>query len=1127
MMLRGVFEYLRTMTAHNTAFAVQRKMSMKLYEHIIALGPAHFNHERTGGVINSLVDGVGQLETYFGEYIPQLIVAAVTPILIFCFAIFLDFQIAIILLVASLFTLLAPMIFHRYDRKNSLSRSKAYKAFSAEFLDSLQGLSTLKAFGQSGEKIKTLSERAYELFRTTMWVLATNSLSRGITDIGITIGTAIALAFGAFRVAMGEMELQILLILLMLGTEIFKPLRDLRALLHNGMVGQSAALGIFEILDSVPLLKDRNPQDKKKVKISPSIEFKNVKFSYPNTHNPVLNGLSFKINEGERIGIVGASGVGKSTILKLLLRIYDPDKGVIKVGGNDIQSLNLDETRNLFSVVSQDTYLFHGSIEENIKLGSPNATWAQIKKAASAANATEFINKLPEKYQTIIGERGIRLSGGQRQRIAIARALLRNAKVLLLDEALSSVDTENEALIQDALDRLMIGRTTMILAHRLSSIISSDKILVIENGAVCEAGNHKELMMSGGVYHNLMRHQAQNKNSLSMASNLSFKKTLSGTSNTKQEAPQKEEKLSPIVQAKGLSWKQAFKYLLQEVRPYTLKLFFTLSFGIGRIISYIGVGAISALAVASVKLGQPFENYIIILGLLAPLAGILHWTESWIAHDMAFRMLSEMRIKLFRKFNELAPAYLVNRSSGDLMSMATQDVEVVEYFFAHTIAPALVSILIPGAILIILSVFNPILALTLLPFLIFVAISPFLLRKHVDLLGSQSREALGTLNAHAVDTVQGLSEIISFQAAASRGKSFDHLLQKYHTNRFGFFKNLTIQTVGLDIVTGLGGLSIVLAGAVLGSTGSIDVSYLPLLTILAMAAFLPISEIAQVSRQLADTLGATRRLHSVHSKSSEVEDGKLAAMSINQGDIKLEHASFAYAKQAQNALDDLNLLIHPGKTLALVGPSGAGKTTLAHLLMRFWDPSRGKIQYGSNNLKEFKLNTLREKMALVSQDTYLFNASLRQNILLANPKATKDDLMHAINNASLGDFVKTLSKGLDTQVGERGMKLSGGQRQRVAIARAFLKDAPILILDEATSHLDTLSELSVHNSLKTLMNNRTTIIIAHRLSTIINADKIAVMQAGRIVEWGQHDTLIKKRGLYANLIHHQETLTQN
>ena len=508
IILRGLFEHWRIMVAHHTAAMVQMTLRQNLYDKIVELGPGYAGRQRSGELVLSMVDGIEQLETYFGEYLPQLLISAITPLLIFAFVAFLDLPVALTLFIAAMIALLAPSLWHKFDLKKSQERQKAYAAFASEFLDAVQGLATLKSFGQSGARAAFLTKKARDLFRSTMWVLATNSLSRGITDTSIALGAAVSLGLGAHRVATDQMELSALLIILMMGVEIFRPMRDLRAILHQGMVGQSAAQGIYKILEATPPI-DEDPSAEKRDTLIPSITFDSVSFGYLDHHKSVHENLHFSIQPGEKVGVVGESGSGKTTIAKLLLRFYDPEKGSISIGGHNLKGLRLEQIRKEISVVSQDTFLFHGTVQENIRFGNPEASDEEIVEAAKSANIHDFIKSLPDTYETLVGEKGIKLSGGQRQRVAIARAILRDSKILILDEALSAVDAENEAIIQEALNELMKGKTTLILAHRLSSIISCDNILVLDQGKVIENGTHSALMEKGGLYSQLMSQQAK------------------------------------------------------------------------------------------------------------------------------------------------------------------------------------------------------------------------------------------------------------------------------------------------------------------------------------------------------------------------------------------------------------------------------------------------------------------------------------------------------------------------------------------------------------------------------------------------------------------------------------------
>ena len=1202
MVLRGWIEHTRAMFAHRTAARVQLALRQRLYAKVVALGPAHFGLERTGAVLLSMIDGVEQLETWFGEYLPQLLVATITPLVVFAWLAFFDFPVAALMFGFAMFTLFAPWLFQRWDARSSARRSKAYRGFAAEFLDAVQGLATLKAFGQSTARGRLLAQRAHEVFRSTMWVLATNALTRGLTDTGIAVGSAAVLGYGAWRVTQGQMGLDVLLVVLMMGIEVFRPQRDLRALLHTGMLGPAAADDVFAVLDARPKVEPPAAPVALDGPLAPTVAFENVSFAYPGGRRAAHRGLSFRVGAGERVGFVGESGAGKSTIVRLLLRFYDPGEGVVRIGGHDLRRLRPEDVYRGVAVVNQDTYLFHGTVEDNLRFGKPDADAGEIEAAARAANAHEFITRLPQGYATVVGERGIKLSGGQRQRIAIARALLRDAPILILDEALSAVDAENEAVIQQALDRLMQGRTTLIFAHRLSSVIGADRILVLDHGSIVETGDHASLMRAGGAYFRLMGAQAEEKG-VGARSEQAGEGARSGTGLAvpapagiagnggdgprRREIPLEDlhaddaaaqhEPTDAILRAQGLSWAGAFRELLRHVVPWKARLSLVLVFGIVRVVALIGVGVVSALAVAAVKHGEPYTQHLVVLAVIAPLAGVLHWLESWFAHDMAFRMLAEMRIALYEKLDRLAPAYLVRRRTGDLVAMATHDVELVEYFFAHTVAPFFVAVLVPAVVIGTLGWFGWPMAAALLPFLAVVALSPFLARHRIDALGSRAREALGDLNAHAVDTIQGLGEIIAFQRTGARGAEFTARIERHVGLRLPFFSDLTRQTAILEAATGLGGLVVVVAGARLAASGALDPAILPMLTLLAMSAFLPVSEIAHIGRQLADTLGATRRLYAVHNEAVAVRDGpgvdalpRLGPESgsgpVGDGDgdgarfglrgsvspdsgrvghgggtpsgprgdlgsdlsarpggveIEVQGVTFSYFRNRRLALDGATFIVPAGRTVALVGPSGAGKTTTAHLLMRFWDPDSGVIRLDGFDLREYRLDDLRERVALVTQDTYLFNETLRTNILLAKPEATGTELDAAVRRASLTAFVEALPEGLDTRVGERGVRLSGGQRQRVAIARAFLKDAPVLILDEATSHLDAVNEQAVRHALEALMSERTTIVIAHRLSTVRNADRIVVLDEGRTGEIGSHDDLVARGGLYSRLVGRQ------
>ena len=1136
--LRSLLQYLRDSVSYRTAARTKIELRRRLYQHALALGPGHFDQRRTGAVLTFLVDGVESLEAFFGQYLPQFIVATVAPVLIFGFMAFLDIWIGMIFLVFAAFTLFVPSLVQRMNRLRNLARRDAYAALAADFLDSVQGLATLKAFGQSKERGKLLATRAGDLFHSTMRVLAADGASGAAITLGISAGAAVALVWGATRVSSGDLELRTLIIVLMLGSEVFRPMRELAQLYHQGMVAMSAAEGVFALLDTPVVIREPpadaaapNTENLTKVDgLAPEISFENVDFGYEGGRRSALKGLSFTLHAGETLGLVGASGAGKSTVVWLLLRFYDPQHGRITLGGHDLRELPLDTIRSQVSVVTQDTYLFNGTVAENLRLGKRDATREELEDAARAASAHEFISALPKGYETQIGERGVRLSGGERQRVAIARALLKSAPILVLDEALSSVDAENEAAIQEALERLMAGKTTLVIAHRLSSVAGADRILVLDQGRLAESGKHGQLAAAGGVYARLMASQQVMPEGDLLAATLpsTTRGDVGADADRHTAAPTPEDGVDASASTAGsaLGSIEAWTRLLALVKPWRWKLVLTLALGLVYHGATIGLGAASALLVARVFTGEEFSSLLLALGVLAPLAALSRWGESWISHDVAFRLLAEMRIALYYKLEPLAPAYLVRRKSGDLAAIVGADVELIEFFFAHVITPAVVAVLVPGAVLVALAFVSWPIALVLLPVLVAAAVSPFLTQKRSERLAEVMRRELGEMSSFVVDGIQGMREILAFGAGRPRVEETVSRGREFGRHRTQFLEAEASNSAFIEALMALGGLAVLTTGAWLSAQGHMPRTHLPLATLLALSAFFPVAELSRTLKQLMETLAAARRVFDVHDEPVAVKDGPgvdgaAGEPHLQSPSIAFKGVSFSYTNGATPALESVTFGADLGQTVAIVGRSGAGKSTSANLLMRFWDPDTGSIELGGHDLRDFRLDELRRQVALVSQDTYLFNTTIRENLHIAKQAAGDGEIERAAQLANAAEFIEALPDGYDTLVGERGMQLSGGQRQRVSIARALLKDAPVLILDEATSHLDAVNEQQVREALRRLMEGRTTLVIAHRLSTVRDADLIVVLDSGRVVEQGVHQTLLARDGLYSRLVQTQ------
>ena len=500
--LRAVLLRWREMSSMLTAAAVKVALRQRLYRALLDLGPGYMERTRTGTVQSTLVDGVEALEAYMGYYLPQSIVAVAVPLAVVAYICVLSPLVGVVVLVCVLAVPLVPRLWDGLLGEYGQRHWREYTELNAQFVDSMQGMVTLKALNASERRGRVLQSAALALYRATMAQLSISMIRNGVVGLAMSAGVAIAVAVGAFQVADGALNLAGLLVVLFLTGECFRPLVELDSYWHRGYMGVSASTGILALLDAMPEVADREttpaqPEPKSEPK---SLAFVNVTFAYHPDDAPALDGLSFSVDAGQSLGLVGQSGAGKSTAAALLLRFFDPQRGRVEIGGVDIRDYPLETLRGLIAVVSQDTYLFNGTVEDNLRLGRPGASLEELEAAARAANAHGFITAHPQGYQTVVGERGAKLSGGERQRIAIARALLKDAPILILDEATSSLDGVNESAIRDAMKRLAQGRTTITIAHRFSSVVHADRIVVLDEGRVVEAGRHQELMERRGAY---------------------------------------------------------------------------------------------------------------------------------------------------------------------------------------------------------------------------------------------------------------------------------------------------------------------------------------------------------------------------------------------------------------------------------------------------------------------------------------------------------------------------------------------------------------------------------------------------------------------------------------------------
>jgi ATP-binding cassette subfamily C protein CydD len=493
------------MAASAVAGRVKHDLRARLTAHLLALGPAYARGERSGELANTVVEGIEALDAYFRQYLPQLALAALVPLAVLLLVFPLDWVSGLVMLLTAplipLFMVLIGSLADALTRRQWTSLSR----MSAHFLDVLQGLATLKLFGRSREQVRAITRISDQYRQTTMGVLRVTFLSALVLELVATLSTAVVAVQIGLRLLYGYLSFEQGFFVLLLAPEFYVPLRLLGTRFHAGMAGVAAAQRIFEVLDVQPESGAGTEPDVA-LSLDPShhLRFEDVTYAYDGGQRPALNGLSLDIAPGEKVALVGPSGAGKSTVAYLLLRFVEPDRGTITVGGRALAELAPAAWREHVAWVPQEPYLFYGTIADNIRLARPAANLDEVAWAARQAHADAFVEALPQGYDTVVGERGTRLSGGEAQRIALARAFLKDAPLLILDEATANLDPEIEAQVQEAMERLLQGRTALVIAHRLSTVYRADRIVVMDAGRIVEQGAHADLLQRGGLYRRLV-----------------------------------------------------------------------------------------------------------------------------------------------------------------------------------------------------------------------------------------------------------------------------------------------------------------------------------------------------------------------------------------------------------------------------------------------------------------------------------------------------------------------------------------------------------------------------------------------------------------------------------------------
>lgn len=565
--------------------------------------------------------------------------------------------------------------------------------------------------------------------------------------------------------------------------------------------------------------------------------------------------------------------------------------------------------------------------------------------------------------------------------------------------------------------------------------------------------------------------------------------------------------------------------LTKRLKPYAIRLTGAVISGVGHQISMVGISAFCAHLVGIAFTGELLGNMTelaVILGIIVAARVFFYFAEMWLAHDVAFKVLADFRIQLYEAIERVSPALLLNMRSGQLAATLMGDVELLEWFFAHTFGSILVAIIAPALLLVYLGKIDLLLPGVMLVFLAVILWIPFWRKKKADMQGKKVREQLGDVNAVTMEGIQGMKEILSLNYLDEYQKKHKTYMSRFYSSQLDYGKRLGTEGALLQGVLGIGMLCTTAVAARLVQKGIISQSLYPVVVMMAGMVLGPVVEVCNTARNFGLIFASADRVYRVLEMKALVADsGKEQDIENLNPIVSYESVSFRYQKELENAVENVSFTAEPGEIAALVGFSGAGKSTCMNLLMRCWDVEEGIIRIGGMDIREMSLKNLRELTSAVLQDVYLFRDTIRENIRLGKPSATNEEVEQAAKMAHAHEFIVELPKGYDTIAGESGIKLSGGQRQRVALARAFLKNSPILILDEAVSNLDTENEKEIQEAIKVLGRKRTTLIVAHRLSTIRLADKIVVLKDGKVEQIGTFEKLSRQNGFFRELISSQ------
>lgn len=1073
------------------ANAAKSTIRQAIYAKLVDLGPSYRESTTPSEALQVSVEGVEHLETYFGSYLPQLFYAVVAPLTLFACLAPLSLPTAITLLVCVPLIPLSIVAVQRIAKRVMGNYWGSYTDLGSFFLESIQGLTTLKIFQADQRRHEAMNREAESFRQATMRLLVMQLNSITVMDLFAFCGAAAGIIMALVQLSQGNASFGAVFAIIFLSAEFFLPMRALGSFFHTAMSGMAAADRMFKILDTPTPPSGERTVDPGNVQI----ECHDISYSYDDDRN-VLSDVDITIPQGSFVGITGESGSGKSTLAGILSRSLDRYAGNASIGGIPLRDISRTSLRETITYVPFASYLFEGTVASNLRLAKPDATDEELWDVLHCCRLEGLVRRTGGLQAPVAAE-GTNLSGGQRQRLAMARALLHDTPVYILDEATSNIDAESEAAIIELVRQLADTKTVIMITHRLAALRNAGRIYVLADGRVVESGTHDELSAAGGAYGRLWDEQSR------LESFAQAPATDTGEIAVIDEEDEGGEPATTVPDAIGgthRSHLSVMARLLRLVTPLLPVLAMAIVLGVlgfGAAIFLTVFASYSLLDLVGQGAGMDWMAAAMAVAICGIVRGPLRYGEQLCNHYLAFRVLALVRDRLFAVMRKLAPARLEGRDKGNLVSLMTSDVELLEVFFAHTISPAAIALIVSTGMTVFIAFQSPILAvLAACAYLVMGVAVPWLSSRSAGTLGDSVRRHIGAMNTFVLDSLRGLPEILQFGQSRERRRE----LEKRTHDLMEAEDSLKRRTACSMALTGtlvmVFDLAMLALAAFLVATGQLAFGPALLAVAALMSSFGPVIAVANLGTTLQQTLACGSRVLDLLAEepvTEEVRDGKDVDGFTG---AELRSVDFSYGDTP--ILDDVNLTIEPGSIVRIEGKSGAGKSTLLKLLMRFWDADSGQVRVSDRNVRHVNTTSLRGIEGFMTQETFLFDGTIRDNLLMAKPQATDDELHEVLEKVSLANFVDRLPDGLDTPIGAIGNSLSGGERQRLGLARVLLHDAPLILLDEPTSNLDSLNETVILRSLSENRDGRTVVLVSHRPSAASIADKAyAVQTKGR------------------------------